>query len=135
MVATERRNRFSVEEALSTVKSDRIKLEKELEVAKQQVDESRRSVEHLREERELREADLKELRTAVNSVGATSISTSYAGAMRMMNTHPPYRDEYLSFLAHLRSLVATTPTPPPIPSVLTLPFLQRLAVEDSYVKT
>lgn len=131
MVATERKNRLSVEDALSTVKSERIRLEKELEVAKRQMEESQRTVDHLREERELREADLKELRAAVNSVGSTSISSSYAGAIRMMNTHPPYRDEYLSFLAHLRSLVATTPAPPPISSVLTLPFLQRLAVEDS----
>jgi Rab guanine nucleotide exchange factor SEC2 len=47
-----------------------------------------------------------------------------------MNSHLPFKNEYLGFLAHLRGLAGNSPDIPGITSLLTLPFLARLTVED-----
>ncbi|KIJ38920.1 hypothetical protein M422DRAFT_32983 [Sphaerobolus stellatus SS14] len=50
--------------------------------------------------------------------------------MRLLNTHAPYM-EFIAFVSHLRQLRPTTPQPPPIASLLPLPFIARLIAEDS----
>jgi Rab guanine nucleotide exchange factor SEC2 len=52
--------------------------------------------------------------------------------LRLLNSHLPYQD-YLAFLSHLRFLHLNSPSPPPMTTLLPLPFLARLLNEDSYV--
>jgi Rab guanine nucleotide exchange factor SEC2 len=52
------------------------------------------------------------------------------GARRLRVGSVPYK-EYGAFVEHLRALVPPSPTPPPISTLLTLPFLARLVTEDS----
>lgn len=55
-----------------------------------------------------------------------------ASPARFLCVHSPYT-EYVQFIAHLRSVRSATPTPPPVPTLISLPFLTRLVTEDSYV--
>lgn len=52
--------------------------------------------------------------------------------MRLMSSHTPYQ-EFLLFVAHLRTVHASTPQPPMMTALLTSPFLVRLLNEDSSV--
>jgi len=55
-----------------------------------------------------------------------------ANAHHLLTSHVSYR-EFLSLLSHLRALRATSPQPPSISSLLGLPFIARLQLEDTYV--
>lgn len=131
MVAKERKARAAVEDALSTSKAECKRLEDSLKTLEVRLAENGRSIEILKEERAVREGEVKELRQVVRTVDLVGVTTTSSGAMRMMNSHTPYKVEFLGFIAHLRKMLPTTPNPPLISSVLSLPFLQRLAVEDS----
>ncbi|KAH9036215.1 proline-rich protein [Lactarius pseudohatsudake] len=48
----------------------------------------------------------------------------------LLTSHVPYH-EFLSFISHLRALRATYPQPPNIHSLLALPFVARLQLEDT----
>ncbi|KAH9006075.1 proline-rich protein [Lactarius hatsudake] len=48
----------------------------------------------------------------------------------LLTSHVPYH-EFLSFISHLRALRATYPQPPSIHSLLALPFVARLQLEDT----
>jgi len=55
------------------------------------------------------------------------------GAMnlpRLFSSHLPF-EEFLLFVAHLRSIKPASAQPPSLPSLLSLPFLSRLISEDS----
>jgi hypothetical protein len=52
--------------------------------------------------------------------------------LRLLSLHSPYQ-EFLLFVAHLRSVRPATPQPPPITTFLPLPFLSRMQTEDSCV--
>ncbi|KZT23631.1 hypothetical protein NEOLEDRAFT_1149156 [Neolentinus lepideus HHB14362 ss-1] len=49
---------------------------------------------------------------------------------RLLSVHTPYQ-EFLLFVAHLRSTRPASPTPPSISSLLPLPFIARLVTEDT----
>lgn len=51
-------------------------------------------------------------------------------AVNLLCLHPPYQ-EFILFVAHLRSVRPASPSPPPISTFLPLPFLARLLTEDS----
>lgn len=51
---------------------------------------------------------------------------------RLLCSHSPYQ-EYLSLIAHLRSIRPASQHPPAMSTLLPLPFLARLVTEDSYV--
>ena len=51
---------------------------------------------------------------------------------RLLTSHVSYQ-EFLSVLSHLRALRATQPQPPTISSLLGLPFIARLQLEDTSV--
>ena len=53
-------------------------------------------------------------------------------SIRLLCLHTPYID-FLQFIAHLRTIRPSTQTAPPMATLLPLPFLARLIVEDSYV--
>ncbi|SJK98574.1 uncharacterized protein ARMOST_01842 [Armillaria ostoyae] len=50
--------------------------------------------------------------------------------LRLICSHLPYQ-EFLLFVAHLRTLHTSTPTPPTMSTLLPLPFIARLLSEDS----
>jgi hypothetical protein len=52
--------------------------------------------------------------------------------LRLLSSHLPYQ-EFLLFVAHLRSIHLSSPQPPAISTLLPLPFLARLLAEESYV--
>jgi chromosome segregation ATPase len=52
--------------------------------------------------------------------------------LRLLSSHLPYQ-EFLLFVAHLRSIHSSSPNPPAMPTLLPLPFLARLLSEDSCV--
>lgn len=56
--------------------------------------------------------------------------SSPANAHRLLTSHVPYH-EFLSFISHLRALRATYPQPPSIHTLLSLPFVARLQMEDT----
>ena len=56
--------------------------------------------------------------------------SSPASTHLLLTSHVPYH-EFLSFLSHLRALRATYPQPPSILSLLALPFVARLQLEDT----
>jgi hypothetical protein len=55
-----------------------------------------------------------------------------ANAHHLLTSHVSYQ-EFLSLLSHLRALRVTSPQPPSISSLLGLPFIARLQLEDTYV--
>ncbi|KAF7316092.1 Sec2p domain-containing protein [Mycena indigotica] len=57
-------------------------------------------------------------------------SGSLAKETRLLSSHLPY-EEFLLFVAHLRSVHPSSPTPPAMTTLLTMPFLARLSSEDS----
>ncbi|KAF9467782.1 hypothetical protein BDZ94DRAFT_1304979 [Collybia nuda] len=57
-------------------------------------------------------------------------SNSVTRSIRLLSTHVPYQ-EFLMFVAHLRSIHPSAPHPPAITTLLPLPFLARLLNEDS----
>ena len=50
--------------------------------------------------------------------------------IRLMSSHTPYQ-EFLLFVAHLRTVHSSIPHPPSMTTLLTSPFLVRLLTEDS----
>ncbi|KAG8938218.1 hypothetical protein FRC03_007502, partial [Tulasnella sp. 419] len=91
-----------------------------------------------REQAEKEAQDLRELMSKGKWVprerqtSLTSVSSSFQPQIprRLFSGHPPY-EEFLAFVAHLRSLRPTTLHPPVLSSLLPLPFLARLINEDS----
>ncbi|KAG6831410.1 hypothetical protein H0H87_005231 [Tephrocybe sp. NHM501043] len=51
-------------------------------------------------------------------------------SIRLLSSHAPYQ-EFLLFVAHLRSVHPSSPQPPAMTTLLPLPFLARLLTEDS----
>ncbi|KAI0031367.1 hypothetical protein K488DRAFT_10326, partial [Vararia minispora EC-137] len=61
---------------------------------------------------------------------ATSLPVLPAQAHLLLTSHVPYQ-EFLAFISHLRTIRPASPQPPGIPALLQLPFLARLATEDT----
>jgi hypothetical protein len=132
MVATERQARARVEESLVSTRTTVAALEKQLDAAKFQKIRQENEKEALREAKIRTEYEMEELRRALRGVNSSDVvSLGGGGVLRMTNSHLPFKNEYLGFLAHLRGLAGNSPDIPGITSLLTLPFLARLAVEDS----
>jgi Rab guanine nucleotide exchange factor SEC2 len=132
IVATERKARACVEESLVSTKATVSALERQLDAAK--VDKSREENEKeaMRQAKIRTEYEMEELRKVLRGVNSSDVvSLGSGGVLRMMNSHLPFKNEYLGFVAHLRGLAGSSPDMPGITSLLTLPFLARLAVEDS----
>ena len=58
--------------------------------------------------------------------------SSPANAHLLLTSHVQYH-EFLSFISHLRALRASYPQPPSIQSLLALPLVARLQLEDTWV--
>lgn len=86
--------------------------------------------------REKAERDVTELRSAVGSHQRTrttsllSAGSNYTMVPRLMNNNLPF-EEFLLFVAHLRTLRPGSQQPPAVHSLVSLPFIARLITEDS----
>lgn len=58
------------------------------------------------------------------------IAPGQSTKMRLMSLHAPYA-EYVQFITHLRTIRPSAAQPPPMSTLLPLPFLARILVEDS----
>ena len=85
----------------------------------------------LREEKESTSQEIEKMRTLMGKgkyIEHPPIASQIT--VKLLSVHTPYQ-EFLLFVAHLRSIRPATTTPPSISTFLPLPFLARLATEDS----
>ncbi|KAG6836404.1 hypothetical protein H0H93_008261 [Arthromyces matolae] len=90
-------------------------------------------IQALRTEKEDAEKKLEESRASMDTgVGrAKGRRSSKTPSIKLLNSHAPYQ-EFLLFIAHLRSVHSSSPQQAPsIATLLPLPFLARLINEDS----
>ena len=88
----------------------------------------------LREEKDKGDQEAARLKALMGKgkwVESTPPSYSMA-TLRLLSLHSPYQ-EFLLFVAHLRSVRPATPTAPLVTTFLPLPFLSRIQTEDSCV--
>ncbi len=132
IVATERQRRAVVEQSLSSAQAINALLEKELAASRMQLGSIEKEKGLLDETTTRTEKEVAGLWRALRGINSSNVAIQGTGSIpRMMNSHVPYKNEYLTFLAHLRGLVGSTQHAPAITNLLTLSFLARLAVEDS----
>jgi len=108
--------------------------ENALKGAEEAVSVMQQQLQELRQEKELAEMRARDIQA---SAGKTQWVEQRDGvnitrSLRLLSSHSPYQ-EFLLFAAHLRSIHTSTPQLPSMSTLLTLPFLQRLLTEDSYV--
>jgi len=118
MVAEERIARASAQQRVK-------ECEAQIDTQSKQVKELESTLRVLKEERNEFEREVGELQEVVKAV-----DRNRRGARRLRTESAPYK-EFVAFIEHLRALVPSSPTPPAISTLLTLPFLSRLVTEDS----
>lgn len=131
----EQANRMVREANLLRAQSERRANEAEdaLRTAEEAVGGMQVQMQALRSDKEHTDSEMNELRALVDKgkwVARPQLGASPIQTLRLISSHVPY-EEFLLFVAHLRSL-----RPQPVPAMSTLlplPFLARLVMEDSYV--
>lgn len=118
MVAEERIARASAQRRVE-------ECEAQIYMQSKQVKELESTLGVLKMERNEFEREVGELQGVVKAV-----DRNRRGPRRLRIESAPYK-EYVAFVEHLRALVPSSPTPPAISTLLTLPFLTRLVTEDS----
>ena len=118
MVAEERIARASAQRRVEECESQILAQSKQLK-------EHESTIRVFREERNAFEREVGELHGLLKAV-----DRNQRGARRLRVGRVPYK-EFNAFVEHLRALVPSTPTPPAISTLITLPFLARLVTEDS----
>lgn len=87
----------------------------------------------LQEEKEGAERNMENMRAAMGKGKWVQRASSIpVNTHHLLTSHVSYH-EFLSLISHLRLLRATNPQPPTISSLLGLPFIARLQLEDTYV--
>jgi Rab guanine nucleotide exchange factor SEC2 len=89
----------------------------------------------LQEEKEKSDSQAEDMRVIMGKgkwVERTSQNGVPVPATHLLSSHLPYQ-EFLLFVAHLRSIHQVSSTPPAMSTLLPLPFLARLLTEDSCV--
>ncbi|KAI0066890.1 hypothetical protein BV25DRAFT_1868004 [Artomyces pyxidatus] len=89
-------------------------------------------MQELREEKQASERRMEEMSATMGKGKYLERSPSPAPAysLRLYSSHVPYQ-EFLLLVAHLRSIRPSTPQPPAMSTLLTLPFIARLQLEDT----
>ncbi|KAI9441730.1 hypothetical protein H4582DRAFT_1407470 [Lactarius indigo] len=105
--------------------------ERSLQEAEDAVRLMQQQLQSLQGEKEVAERRMDIMTTAMGK-GKWNEQTpsSQTNAHLLLTSHVPYHD-FLSFISHLRALRATSPQPPSILSLLALPFVARLQLEDT----
>ncbi|KAF9015969.1 hypothetical protein BDZ89DRAFT_419404 [Hymenopellis radicata] len=107
----------------------------EAEIALKGAEEAVASMQHQMQavyaEKEEAERVADEMRVSMGKGKWAERRGSVIQATRLISSHVPYQ-EFLLFVAHLRTLHTSTPaSPPAMSTLLPLPFIQRLSTEDS----
>ena len=84
----------------------------------------------MREEKENTMKEIEKLRALMGKGKYIEQPVASQISVKLLSVHTPYQ-EFLLFVAHLRSIRPATTQPPSISTFLPLPFLARLATEDS----
>jgi len=87
----------------------------------------------LQQEKEAAERSTEDMRAAMGKgKWAERASSIPANVHHLLTSHISYQ-EFLSLISHLRTLRGTNSQPPTIGSLLGLPFMARIQMEDTYV--
>lgn len=109
--------------------------EQALKGAEEAVSIMQQQMQEMQAEKEKSERSMDEMRALMGKgkwVDKTSSNGILSPAVRLRSSHVPYQ-EFLLFVAHLRTIRPSYSSPPAIATFLPLPFLVRLLSEDSCV--
>ncbi|KAI0251234.1 hypothetical protein BJV78DRAFT_1282729 [Lactifluus subvellereus] len=126
-------NTMVAEARLGRAQSDRKaeEAERALREAEDAVRLMQQELQALQGEKEAAERRMDSMSAAMGKGKWTqSVPSSPVNAHRLLASHVPYQ-EFLSLITHLRALRATYPQPPAIQSLLGLPLIARLQLEDT----
>ena len=131
-------NNMVAEARLSKARSERKVEDAEaaLKVAEEAVSSMQAQMQLIRADKEKSDAEVGRLREVmgkgkwVQRSQTGSSSMSGIASVRLLSTHTPYQ-EFLLFVAHLRSIRPASVSPPAMSTLLPLPFLARVLTEDS----
>ncbi|PFH50633.1 hypothetical protein AMATHDRAFT_126306, partial [Amanita thiersii Skay4041] len=98
-----------------------------LKGAEEAVSVMQQQMQALREEKENAEKRAQEMQISMGKGNWVEQrdGKSITRSLRLLSSHTPYQ-EFMLFVAHLRSIHPSTTQPPAMSTLLTLPFLQRL---------
>jgi Rab guanine nucleotide exchange factor SEC2 len=128
-------NTMVAEARLGRAQSDRKaeEAERALREAEDAVRLMQQELQTLQGEKEAAESRMDTMSAAMGKGKWTqSPPPSSANTHHLLSSHVPYQ-EFLSLITHLRALRASYPQPPNIQSLLGLPLIARLQLEDTYV--
>jgi hypothetical protein len=128
-------NTMVAEARLGRAQSDRKaeEAERSLFEAEDAVRLMQQELQAFQEEKEAAERSMESMRAAMGKGKWTQRpSTLPVNAHHLLTSHVSYQ-EFLSLVSHLRALRATNPQPPTPSSLLGLPFIARLQLEDTCV--
>lgn len=128
-------NTMVAEARLGRAQSDRRaeEAERALREAEDAVRLMQQELQALQGEKEAAERRMDSMNAAMGKGKWTQrVPSSPANTHHLLTSHVPYQ-EFLSLITHLRALRATYPQPPTIQSLLGLPLIARLQLEDTYV--
>jgi hypothetical protein len=128
-------NTMVAEARLGRAQSDRKadEAERALLEAEDAVKLMQQELQALHEEKESAERGMENMRAAMGKGKWVERASSLpANVHHLLTSHVSYQ-EFLSLISYLRALRATNSQPPTIGSLLGLPFIARLQMEDTYV--
>jgi Rab guanine nucleotide exchange factor SEC2 len=127
-------NTMVAEARLGRAQSDRKaeEAERALREAEDAVRLMQQELQALQGEKEAAERRMDSMNAAMGKGKWIQPVPSSSNTHRLFASHVPYQ-EYLSLITHLRALRASYPQPPSIQSLLGLPLIARLQLEDTYV--
>jgi Rab guanine nucleotide exchange factor SEC2 len=105
-----------------------------LHSAEEAVAEMQKAMQDMQKEKEYAEKSMREMevRMGKGKWAQRHETGNIVPDVKLLSSHLPY-EEFLMFVAHLRSLHLSSPQPPAMSTLLPLPFIARLVAEDSYV--
>ncbi|KAG6860556.1 hypothetical protein C0995_009838 [Termitomyces sp. Mi166 len=108
--------------------------ERNMKSAEEAVAAMQQQIQVLRAEKEEAERKAEASQVALDMTVGKDMGKHYSKnptpSLRLLSSHSPYQ-EFMLFVAHLRSVHSSSSQPPAISSLLPLPFLARLLTEDS----
>lgn len=130
-------NTMVAEARLNQAKSERKvqDAEQALKIAEDAVKDMQVQMQSLQAEKEVAERDVQDAKFTMGKGKWVERDDSRVGEVpriRFITTHTLYA-EFIAFVAHLRGVRISQPTPPVVSTLLSQPFIARLLTEDSYV--
>ncbi|EPQ52073.1 hypothetical protein GLOTRDRAFT_140523 [Gloeophyllum trabeum ATCC 11539] len=107
--------------------------EQALKGAEEAVNVMQQQMQAMQQEKERALAQMEEMKYVMGKgkwVERDQYPSTSSPLLRLLSSHTPYQ-EFLLFVAHLRNLRPASPSPPAMSSLLPLPFVARLVIEDT----